>query len=86
MVMKVADALQVLEAALTGEAAQLLSEKERGEALKILAEIAGQGAKPDTSKSVLRSLGKSLWSLIEKVEPLSNACLAAWKIVETVWL
>ncbi|MGI0025658.1 MAG: hypothetical protein ACREA4_11020 [Nitrososphaera sp.] len=82
---QVADALQVIEAALTGDAAKQLSEKDRKEALELLSEIAQQGAKPDSSKSVLRSLAQMLWGLIEKVEPLSKACLAAWKVLEKIW-
>jgi hypothetical protein len=58
----------------------------RQEALELLAEISQQGSKPNASKAVLRTLGETFWKVIEKVEPLSKACLAAWKVVEKVWL
>jgi len=83
---EMAEAFKMLESAINGEASPQLSEERRREALELLAAIANQGAKPDVSKSVLRSLGKSLWSVIESVEPLSKACSAAWQVVEKIWL
>jgi hypothetical protein len=83
---EVADAFRDLETVLTGEAAKQLTEGQRKEALELLAEIAQQGANPDASKSVLRSLGKAFWGLIETVKPLSEASLAAWKVIEKIWM
>lgn len=82
----IADALQLIEDALVGEQGQQLSEQSRQEALELLAEISQQGSKSNSSKTVLRTLGETFWKAIEKVEPLSKACLAAWKIVEKIWL
>jgi len=82
----IADALQTLEATLTGEFAQEMSDDDRQKALELLSEISQQGAKPEPSKPVLQALGETFWGLVEKVEPLSKACLVAWKIVEKFWL
>lgn len=83
---EVADALQVIEKSLVGEQGKQLSDRNRQEALELLAEISQQGTKPNSSKAVLRTLGETLWKVIEKVEPLSKACLAAWKVVEKIWM
>lgn len=83
---EIADALQVIEDALVGEQGQQLSEQNRQEALELLAEISQQGSKSNSPKVVLRTLGETFWKVIEKVEPLSKACLAAWKVVEKIWL
>jgi hypothetical protein len=83
---EVAEAFKSVEAALTGEPGNDLSAEHRREALELLAGLTEQGAKPDTSKPVLRSLGKTFWDLIEKVEPLSKACLGAWKVIEKIWM
>jgi hypothetical protein len=79
----VADALQVLESALGND--QHLSAEDKKEALELLQAITQQGGKAEASKPVLRSLGSGLWKVIEKVEPLSKACLAAWKVIEKIW-
>jgi uncharacterized tellurite resistance protein B-like protein len=80
-----ADAFRAMESALKGQAGAELTEEQRKEALDLLTEMAQQGAKPDSSKSVLRSLGKSLWTLIENAEPLSKACAVAWPFLERLW-
>lgn len=82
---EIGNALQTLENALTGEPGEQLSDKQRQEALELLAEISQKGANADSPKSIIRSLGKTLWIVIEKVEPLSKACLAAWKVIEKLW-
>jgi hypothetical protein len=82
---EVADAFKTLEAAFTGQTASHLTGEQRKEALDLLNEIAQQGTKPVSSKSVLKSLGKSLWSLIESAEPLSKACAVAWPILQRLW-
>jgi hypothetical protein len=81
----IADAFKTLEAALTGQAAAELTTEQRKEALDLLDELAQQGSKPSASKSVLKSLGKTLWSLIESAEPLSKACAVAWPILQKLW-
>ena len=82
---EVAEAFKTLEAALMGQEAAQLTTEERKEALDLLTELAQQGSKPSSSKSVLKSLGKTLWSLIESAEPLSKACAVAWPILQKLW-
>lgn len=82
---EIADALQTLEATLTGDAASELTDDQRTDALELLAELSQQGAKSEASKTVMKSIGTALWSTIENVEPLSKACLAAWSVVEKLW-
>jgi hypothetical protein len=81
----VADALQELESALSDAPPALLADRQRKEALELLAEIAQQSAKPEVSKSVLKSVGDAFWKIVENAEPISKACLGAWKSIETVW-
>ncbi|MCH7477206.1 MAG: hypothetical protein IIA14_03780, partial [SAR324 cluster bacterium] len=83
---EIANAVGDLNSVLTGDLGQQLSEALRKEALEYLKEIVRQFAQPEASKPVLRSIGISFWEIIEKVEPLSKACLAAWKIVEKFWI
>jgi hypothetical protein len=82
---EIADAFKTLESAINGQAGAELTEEQRKEALDLLTEMAQQGSKSDSSKSVLRSLGKSLWTLIESAEPLSKACAVAWPILHRLW-
>jgi hypothetical protein len=82
---EVANAFKTIESALNGEAGASLAAERRKEALDLLNEMAQQGSKPDSSKSVLKSLGKGLWTLITSVEPLSKACTVAWPIIEKLW-
>jgi hypothetical protein len=82
---EIAEAFKTLESALTGEPAEHLTAEQRKEALDLLGELAQQGAKPSASKSVLKSLGKALWGLIESAEPLSKACAVAWPILQKLW-
>ena len=69
--------METLGIAINGEHGQKLSYEDREEAMELLAEITKQGVKSNSSKTVLRTLGKSFWAVIEKVDPLSKACLAA---------
>lgn len=81
----VANAFKTIESALTGEAGSQLTAEQRKEALDLLGEMAQQGSKPDSSKSVLKSLGSGLWTLVTSVEPLSKACTVAWPIISKLW-
>lgn len=79
---ELAGALQTMESALHGAPGAALPAEQRKDALEILHELAQHGVKPDSSKSVLRTLGKGLWTLIGSAEPLTRACAAAWHIVQ----
>ena len=81
----VASAFKTIESALNGEAGSRLTAEQRKEALDLLGEMAQQGSKPDFSKSVVKSLGSGLWTLITSVEPLSKACTVAWPIISKLW-
>lgn len=82
---EIANAFRTLEVAFTSQAASQLTGEQRKAALEILNEIAQQGTKADSSKPVLKSLGTSLWTLIECAEPLSKACAVVWPILQKLW-
>src|SRR5260370_16772960 len=81
----VANAFKTIESALNGEAGSHLTAEQRKEALDLLSEMAQQGSKPDSSKSVLKSLGSGLWTLITSVEPLTKPCTVAWPIISNLF-
>jgi len=81
-----AEAIQKLEKAINDSPISELPEDKKTEALELLNELTTQAARPNRTKSILKSIGMGLWGVLQNVDPVTKTVRLVWPIVEKLWM
>jgi len=65
---------------------RILSKEKKAECADLLNGIADQAKKPEPNKSIIRSLGTTLLSIIQTIEPITEAAAKGIEFVKKLWL
>ena len=80
---EIADAISTLEDAISGTE---IEEETKKEALELLQEIANHAGSDQPSKSVIRSLGESLWKAVDGLDSIAGTVSKTWPLLESLWV
>ena len=62
-----------------------MSPEEKANSLELLNSITESAGQKSPSKPSLKALGAALWSIIEKVEPITKAVKPIWGVISSLW-
>jgi hypothetical protein len=82
----VAGAISTLHAAIVGAPDAQLTEQEKKQAMELLSELGKHAGEVQPSKTILRTLGEGLLTIIEKVKPFAQAVGEAIAIIKGLWV
>ena len=80
-----AEAIQKLEKAINDTPVSELPEDKKAEALELLNELTTQAARPNRTKSILKSIGMGIWEVLQNVDPITKTVGLVWPIIEKLW-